>query len=88
MLVHKRVVSLSRTVGPNGTDFDFLVNELAKDSHHSWCRRKQEERYQYGEVLDKEKKLHYLLLPFDILGTPRDGVSQHLLVSSLSCRSP
>jgi hypothetical protein len=62
---------LRNNAGTNGFNFKAYVtaiaNNQARKSHESWCVKKREAGYTFGEKVDDEKKTTNLLVDFDEL---------------------
>ncbi len=50
-----------------GKDIMELAEKLAENTHEVWAQGKLDDGWAYGETLDREKKTHPLLIPYDEL---------------------
>lgn len=46
---------------------DELMEKLAEAAHNVWMEGKLREGWKYGPVIDKERKIHCCLVPYDQL---------------------
>lgn len=50
-----------------GKDIMELAEKLAENTHEVWAQGKLDDGWTYGETLDREKKTHPLLIPYEEL---------------------
>ncbi len=44
-----------------------VAEQLARNTHEVWAKGRRDEGWVYGETLDREKKVHPLLVPYEEL---------------------
>jgi len=62
-----------------------LREQLAENIHNTWAAGRLSEGWQYGTALDREKKLHPCLVPYDQLPESEKDYDRRTAAATIRC---
>lgn len=60
-----------------------LAETLAENTHAVWARGRLDEGWRYGETLDRDKKIHPQLVPYDQLSESEKDYDRRTSIETL-----